>query len=68
MINHESHLKSILETQRTLSNEMTELNNILSSKRQEFTKLQGIVEYLTSNGITPEAAAPEENEKTEQQE
>jgi hypothetical protein len=60
MINHESHLKSILETQRTLSNEMTELNNILSSKRQEFTKLQGIVEYLTSNGITPE-----ESEKTE---
>jgi hypothetical protein len=66
MINHESHLKSILETQRTLSNEMTELNNILSSKRQEFTKLQGIVEYLTSNGITPEASGtPEESEKTE---
>jgi hypothetical protein len=60
MINHESHLKSILETQRVLSNEISELNNVLSSKRQEFTKLQGIVEYLTSNGITPE-----ENEKTE---
>ena len=60
MINHESHLKSILETQRTLSNEISELNNVLSSKRQEFTKLQGIVEYLTSNGITPE-----ENKKTE---
>ncbi len=72
MINHESHLKSILETQRTLSNEILELNNILSSKKQEFTKLQGIVEYLTSNGITPEASGapeasgvPEKSEKTE---
>lgn len=60
MIDHEAHLKSILETQRKLATEITELNNILSSKREQYTKLQGIVEYLTSNGIKPE-----ENEKTE---
>jgi hypothetical protein len=60
MIDHESHLKQILENQKTLSNEIQELNNILSIKREQFLKLQGIVEYLSSNGIKPE-----ENEKVE---
>lgn len=60
MIDHESHLRNILETQKKLVNEISELSNILSSKKEQFTKLQGIVEYLTSNGIKPE-----ENEKTE---
>jgi hypothetical protein len=58
MIDHESHLKNILEVQKKLSNEIAELNNILSLKKEQFFKHQGIVEYLTANGITPE-----ENEK-----
>jgi hypothetical protein len=60
MIDHESHLRSILESQRVLANEMTELNNALSLRKEQFTKQQGIIEYLTANGIRPE-----ENEKTE---
>lgn len=60
MIDHEAHLRTILETQKTLSGEISELNNILLSKREQYTKLQGIVEYLTSNGVKPE-----KNEKTE---
>jgi hypothetical protein len=60
MIDHESHLKKILENQRSLSSEINEISNILSVKKEQFTKLQGIVEYLTANGIKIE-----ENEKVE---
>ena len=60
MIDHENHLKTILETQRKLANEINDLNNTISIKREQFTKYQGIVEYLTSNGVKPE-----ENEMTE---
>lgn len=60
MIDHESHFKQIVENQKTLSNEIQELNNILLIKREQFLKLQGIVEYLSANGIKPE-----ENEKVE---
>lgn len=58
MIDHELHLKQIIEQQKVLSNDIQELNNILGVKKEQFLKLQGIVEYLTTNGITPE-----ENEK-----
>ena len=53
MIDHEAQFKQILETQKTLSSEIQELSNTLSIKREQFLKLQGIVEYLSSNGITP---------------
>ena len=58
MIDHEKHLRDILEVQKKLSNEIAELSNVLSIKKEQFLKHQGIVEYLTANGITPE-----ENEK-----
>jgi hypothetical protein len=61
MIDHEAHLKQIFENQKTLSTEIQELNNVLTVKREQFLKLQGIVEYLSANGIKPE-----ENEKVEQ--
>jgi len=51
MIDHETHLKEIVESQRTLSNEINELTNLLNMKKEQFLKLQGIVEYLSSNGI-----------------
>lgn len=60
MIDHEKHLKTILENQKILLNEINELNSILSTKKEQFTKYQGIVDYLTANGIKPE-----ENEKVE---
>lgn len=58
MIDHEKHLRDILQNQKALSNEIQDLTNILSVKKEQFAKLQGIVEYLTANGIKPE-----ENEK-----
>lgn len=54
MIDHETHLKQIFESQRKLSNEISELNNVLNIKREQYTKMQGIVEYLTANGIKVE--------------
>jgi len=60
MIDHESHLKKIFENQKTLSTEIQELNNILTIKKEQFLKLQGIIEYLSANGIKLE-----ENEKVE---
>lgn len=60
MIDHEKHLRDILQNQKALSNEIQDLTNILSVKKEQFAKLQGIVEYLTANGIKPE-----ENEKVE---
>lgn len=61
MIDHETHLKQILEQQRKLSTEIQELNNTLMLKKETFTKLQGIVEYLVGNGIKPE-----ENQQVEE--
>ena len=56
MIDHEAHLKQIFENQKTLSTDIQELNNVLNVKREQYMKLQGIVEYLTSNGIKLEQA------------
>ena len=60
MIDHEAHLKQIFESQRKLSNEISELSNVLNIKKEQYTKMQGIVEYLTANGIKLE-----ENETVE---
>ena len=54
MIDHEAHLKQIFESQRKLSNEISELSNVLNIKKEQYTKMQGIVEYLTANGIKVE--------------
>ena len=54
MIDHETHLKQILESQRKLSSEIQELSNVITAKKEQFLKIQGIVEYLTANGIKPE--------------
>jgi hypothetical protein len=63
MIDHEAHLKQIFENQKTLSTEIQELNNVLNVKREQFMKLQGIVEYLSANGIKVEQ--PEQTEQVE---
>lgn len=61
MIDHEKHLRDILQNQRSLRTEIQELDGILAIKKEQFSKLQGIVEYLSANGIKPE-----ENEKVEE--
>ena len=60
----QTHLKSVIEQQQTLSQEVQQLNAALDSKRSMFTKLQGVREYLEQTGVTlpkeEEAEAPAE--------
>ena len=64
----QTHLKSVIEQQQTLSQEVQQLNAALESKRAMFTKLQGVREYLEQTGVTlpePEAAPAEEAVESE---
>ena len=59
----QTHLKSVIEQQQTLSQEVQQLNAALDNKRSMFTKLQGVREYLEQTGVTlpePEVEAPAE--------
>ncbi len=63
---HQSHLKSLIEQQTTLSQEM-------DSKRNLLLKVTGAIEYLTEIGVTlpkegettPEPETPSEPEVVE---
>ena len=64
----QTHLKSVIEQQQTLSQEVQQLNTALDSKRSMFTKLQGVREYLEQTGVSlpePEAEAPAEEVEPE---
>tara|TARA_B100001287_G_scaffold8468_1_gene6610 strand:- start:13 stop:243 length:231 start_codon:yes stop_codon:yes gene_type:complete len=57
----QGHLKSVIEQQQSLSQEVQQLNAALENKRAMFTKLQGVREYLEQTGVTlPEPEATEE--------
>jgi len=58
-IEHKVHLQNIVAEQTKLSQEISQLNSLLTSKREVFTKYQGIVEYLTANGVTLDDKAEE---------
>ena len=51
-MNFEDDLKKALENQKILASEIQDLNNTLIIKKEQFLKFQGIVEYLTVNGVT----------------
>ena len=57
----QGHLKSVIEQQQSLSQEVQQLNAALESKRAMFTKLQGVREYLEQTGVT----LPKEEEASE---
>jgi len=57
----QGHLKSVIEQQQSLSQEVQQLNAALENKRAMFTKLQGVREYLEQTGVTlPEPEVTEE--------
>ena len=65
----QGHLQQILDQQRTLVNEINELQNQVTSKREMALKLQGVREYLEQTGVTlpeseeaPAAEVPAEEE------
>ena len=58
----QTHLKSVIDQQNTLAQEVQQLNAALDSKRSMYTKLQGVREYLEQTGVTlpePEEAPAE---------
>ncbi len=62
----QGHLKSILSQQQELANEINQLQAQITSKKELFQKTQGVVEYLSTIGVTlPEPEAPAEETKTE---
>ena len=59
----QTHLKSVIEQQNTLAQEVQKLNDTLDTKRSMYTKLQGGREYLEQTVVTlpePEVEAPAE--------
>jgi hypothetical protein len=61
MTDQQNHLESALSQQKTVASEIQELNNTLAVKREQFLKLQGIIEYLNSLNISQEDSSLLEN-------
>ena len=51
MTDQQQHLEQVLEQQRTLVNEINELNSQVENKRSLAIKLQGVREYLEQLGV-----------------
>jgi cbb3-type cytochrome oxidase cytochrome c subunit len=65
MTEQQEHLTSALNNQKELVKEIQELNNTLSYKKEQFIKLQGVVDYLTQLGVKLEE--PTQNEEEDNQ-
>ena len=61
MTDQQQHLQQVLEQQRTLVNEINELNSQVENKRSLAIKLQGVREYLEQLGVE----LPKEDEAAE---
>lgn len=48
MNEHQEHLKYAIEKQQVLIGEINSLNTSINTKKEEFLKLQGVIEYLQS--------------------
>lgn len=61
MTEQQKHLKSVIEQQNALVDEISKLNTTITIKKENAIKLQGIIEYLTGIGVK----LPEEGEQPE---
>ena len=62
----QGHLTSILSQQKELANDINMLQGQINQKKELFNKTQGVVEYLSTIGVTlPEPEKPAEETKTE---
>lgn len=52
MTEDQQNLANAMESQRKLISEINELNNAINVRRESALKLQGIIEYLQSRGVT----------------
>lgn len=65
MIEQQNHLQSAVSQQRDIAQKINSLSNELTIERERFTKLQGIVEYLTSIGVKLPTESAEETSDTQ---
>lgn len=67
MNEQQGHLANLLEQQKTLIQEIQELDRAIVSKREMALKIQGALEYLQQIGVTlPEPEKEEVLEETEE--
>jgi len=67
MNEQQGHLANLLEQQKTLIQEIQELDRAIVSKREMALKIQGALEYLQQIGVTlPESEKEEVVEETEE--
>ena len=59
MKEQQQHLETALNQQKELVSEIQELNSTLAIKKEQFLKLQGIIEYLNSLGVEKTQEVPE---------
>ena len=59
MNEQQQHLETALNQQKELVSEIQELNSTLAIKKEQFLKLQGIIEYLNSLGVEQTQEVPE---------
>lgn len=66
MTEQQKHLESAVQQLNNLADEINRINGTLNVKREQATKLQGIIEYLNGIGVTlPKDEAVEESQKPE---
>jgi hypothetical protein len=62
MTEQQQALKNALETQKATISEINEMANTINSKKEFALKLQGVIEYLTSTGVTLPEEISEDSE------
>ncbi len=54
MTEQRQHLQSIIQQQKTLLDEIQDLNNKILEKKEIVLKMQGVIEYLQQIGVSLE--------------
>jgi len=52
MTEQQQALKNAIEGQKSIISEINEMTNTINAKKEFALKLQGVIEYLTSTGVT----------------
>jgi hypothetical protein len=52
MTEQQQALKNAIEGQKVIISEINEMSNTVAAKKEFALKLQGVIEYLTSTGVT----------------
>jgi hypothetical protein len=59
MTEQQQALKNAIEEQKSIISEINEMSSTINAKKEFALKLQGVIEYLTSTGVTLSTETPE---------